>query len=283
VADFPELGIRAERSAYQPAEMIRASVLLAPHQNLTIRRGTARLLCVGDYSGASSKYHSGKAQVIHFEQEQSFAETTRVIQGDQREYELLFAIPDDAIPSYKGRIINVAWKLLGKLDIPRGADRISETPIEVLRTMLPGNVDLEMPRRGSVCAVEFELISQWIAADAVLEGAVLVRPKQDLRITAATLELVRVELVYTGTVTRPNRVKEKILEIGRSGDALRGRTERLGFRISLPANAQPFLAVPQARAYYELRAKIAVKSHIDCATSVPLLIYNTPIAVFTDR
>jgi hypothetical protein len=283
VADLPEIGITAERSAYQPGEMVRARVLIAPHQNLTIRGGTARLLCVGDYLGASSKYHSGKAQVIHFEQEQSFAETTRVIQSDQREYELLFTIPEDAIPSYKGRIIDVAWKLLGKLDIPRAADRTSETHIEVLRTMLPGSVDLEMPRRGSICAVEFELISQWIAADAVLEGAILVSPKQDLRITGATLELVRVELVYTGTVTRTNRVKEEILEIGSSGDALRGRTERLGFRINIPANAQPFLAVPQARAYHELRAKIAIKGHFDCAISIPLLIHNTPIAVRTDR
>lgn len=283
MADLPEIGITTERSAYQPGEMVKARVLLTPHQTLTIRRGTARLLCVGDYLGASSKYHSGKAQVIHFEQEQSFVETARVIQGDQREYELLFTIPADAIPSYEGRIINVTWKLLGKLDIPRAADKNSETHIEVLRTMLPGSVDLEMPRRGSVCAVEFELISQWIAADAVLEGAVLIRPKQDLHITGATVELVVVEFVYTGTVTRPNRRKEKVLEIGRSGDALSGRTEQLGFRISIPANAQPFLAVPQARAYHELRAKIAIKGHIDCATSIPLLIYNTPSAVRTDR
>jgi hypothetical protein len=81
-------------------------------------------------------------------------------------------------------------------------------------------------------------------------------------------------VVYTGSFTRQGQKREKILKLPRASKFVKGLVESVGFRITVPEKAQPFLAVGEARGYHELRAKIAIKGHIDCAASVPLFVYN---------
>ena len=162
-----------------------------------------------------------------------------------------------------------------KVDIPRRLDETAEAPITVLRSALEGNIQLDMPRRGTACDVAFDLPDQWVRAGDNIEGAVLVIPLREVEITGAQLELLRNEVVYTGSFTRQGQKREKILKLSSASKSVKGLMERLGFRMAIPEKAQPFLAVGEARGYHELRAKIAIRGRTDCVSSVPLFIYNS--------
>ena len=267
-----ELVVRPEHSVYRAGDDVNASITLSP-RNLTVRGGTAQLVCSGHYRGAFSKHHSGEAWVTHFKAQQNFVDASQVRSGE-RFFNVQFTLPTDAPPTYAGNLIAVQWKIKAKLDIPHRVDKTAEARITVLRSPLAGNVQLDMPHRGAACDVSFDVPSVWVRAGGNLEGTVLVNPVKDVEITGAQLELLRIEVVYTGSVTRQSQKREKILKLADASKSVKGLMEGLGFRVVIPENSRPFLAVREARGYYALRAKIAIKGQIDRVPSIPLFIYN---------
>jgi len=232
-----------------------------------------QLVCSGHYRGAHSQHHSGEAWVTHFKSEQIFTDPAQV-GAEELLFEVNFKLPTDVPPTYAGNLIEVEWKMKAKLDIPRRLDETAETRLTVVRSALADSIQLDMPRRGTACDVAFDLPNQWVRAGDQIEGTVLVIPLAEVEITGAQLELLRNEVVHTGSFTRQGQKREKILKLSSASKSVKGLMERLGFRIAIPDKAQPFLAVGEARGYHELRAKVAIRGRTDCVSSVPLFIYN---------
>jgi hypothetical protein len=248
-------------------------VELSSDRTLEIRGLGVELASEARYKGQSSDTHSGNVNETRFHEVEHPIGTTTVCSGENRTAVASFRVPIDAAPSYKGKLIEIAWRLTAKADIPRTRD--TEKTVEVCVRGIPnrGPFDEEMPRSGSACQVLLGLPSYWYREGDQINGEISLLPNADVAVSHVDLDLISVERVYRGLSVRASTQLERRVRLDEPRKLSGGTKAVLPFAISIPFYGRPFVSTEQAIAFRQLKAKVALKGATDCMSAVPILTY----------
>ena len=278
-------------SRYSPGEAVRFSVDISLDQDLEVRGGTATL------SGHElfRFYEGGPADTADlsddgpfpwdrkefFAVSQDFLGPTTLTQGDRHHFELEFALPETALPSFTGDVLGVQWQVSVKLDRPRAADVNADA---VLRVVAPVGELLRQPGdfgtsdRPDEAEMTLQLPGTTFRAGDTIEGAVQILPHEDFN-AGVRLELVRHE--EASEIAAGNERVVVSTELAGPTQFTPGIPLALAWKVAVPADSLPSIRTPGGSVEWTLRAILDRRLRKDVSVSHTLTIYGESLAPTT--
>jgi SpoOM protein len=278
-------------------ETLRVAVrITGGRRNLAIEEARVRLVCENEYewrestttsSDSRSSSTSGTStttttttrsdvdrQVIS---EQRLLEEGVVSAGTTSEHAISLAVPPDAVPSARGKITRVRWKVEATLVRRRARDVTEQVPIEVRSTAdATGLVELvdEVTSHGE-CELAFRLEQRAFRAGEAIAGAVVLVPLAECRVNEVRVELERQEKVERG-LGNEDHASEAALTVAGPLELAPGRPYECPFRLEVPQDAVPTLRTSQSAVAWRLKGIGSRRMRSDYRVIRELFIYSGP-------
>ena len=282
------LDVDQSEGTFAPGDAVKVTITVRAQKEVEVRGATVGLLFVERYQTASedssgdevkksTKWNSEERWIA---QEELLAEET-LPEGFERAYTYSWSIPDDALPTIKGEIIQHTWKVVAKVDQPGAKDASQEVELNVAvpvpsKAIQPGQAS--EPTHPEVAGMRIELPRVELVEGDTLSGQVIVEPRVDIEAREVRLDLVRIETVTEdGT---PN-VQEKVVD----KEKLAGMTkldagESVTYDFSFPVAIErcPTYQSTSKEVSWALRAVISRPLAYDDEVTRTVFLYSVPPA-----
>src|SRR5688500_17974640 len=199
--------IAPDRAAYLPGETVLLRVRLQPEAEVAVRSGRVELIArrryrfrVSEWDRHDDRYETRTKTVTDdWRLTDSILGAETLPAGEAVERWVRFVIPRDAAPSGAGEIISVEWLARVALDVPRRRDVAVEAPLRVVVPRQEYAARVAGPalvHEAEAARLAFDLPSRHAAAGQPFAGAVVVEARQDFKVDAVRLDLIRQEETF---------------------------------------------------------------------------------------
>jgi hypothetical protein len=205
---------------------------------------------------------------------QTVAEAPSLSPGAEQKWNGSLQLPADALPTSRGKLVDIRWTLKAVLDVPKRADLSQEKSLVVLCPSRPSDTTMQLADKifGEVTLVL--TAPPAVASGDTLKGQLALQIKDKLSFRAIRLELVQVEDAGS------RKGDEVISKTQISGDASFNQMEApsFNFSIDVPVEAAPTVAGRRSALRWKLKAVIDRKLKSDFTVEQELIVYNRPTA-----
>ncbi len=280
------LDVDQSEGTFAPGDAVKVAVTMRAEKEVEVRGATVGLLFVERYQTASedssgdevkksTKWNSEERWIA---QEELLAEEA-LPEGFDRTYTYSWSIPDDALPTIKGEIIQHTWKVVAKVDRPGAKDANQEVELNVAvpapsKAIQPGQAG--EPTHPEVAGMRVELARVELVEGDTLSGQVIVDPRVDIEAREVRLDLVRIETVTEGET--PN-VQEKVADKQKlAGMSKIDAGESVAYDFSLPVAIErcPTYQSTTKEVAWALRAIISRPLAYDDEVTRTVFLYSVP-------
>jgi len=197
---------------FAPGAAVRAMVTVRANKESDVRGATAGLLFTERHQSTDADGNTRWSSEETWIGQEEMLEEQTLPEGFEETYTFNWSVPDDALPTIKGEIIQHTWKLIVKVDRPSAKGVNEEVELHVAvpvpsKAIQPGQAS--EPTHPEVAGMRFELPQVEFVEGDTLSGQLIVDPRVDIEAREVRLDLVRIETVTGGDA--PN-VKEKVTE-----------------------------------------------------------------------
>jgi len=201
------------------------------------------------------------------------AEQPALSQGVEQKWSSSIQLPPDALPTCRGKWVNIRWTLKAVLDVPKRADLSYGKPFHVscLSTQLSDMPVLPAEKVFNQVTLMLKA-PQAISAGTTLKGQLVLQLKDNLSISSIRVELARVEKAGS-------RDADEVISTAQcSGAASFNQNDSPSFEFSLdiPAEAPPTAICKFSSLRWKVRAIVDRKMKTDFNVEQELFVYNAP-------
>jgi hypothetical protein len=277
-----DVQVSLDRDSVLPGETVEATIrILGARKDLKIQEGRLELLYENEYkyrhevgSGSTRRTKESKATDRADVETVRFLEAGHVAADTPYEATASVTVPADAVPSAKGEITKVRWRVVATLARPHAMDVHRRAPITVIS---PGGAPLDAPEVETRDDLElsFRLDRERFGPGDVLHGTLVATPLQ-----ACSAGEVRVELVRREDVPRNEGNTKEVVEaaaILESDVSLSlGAPREWPFELRLPPVVVPCLVTKHSRVTWLLKGVGSRRMRRDYRVTQPLDVHSAP-------
>ena len=274
-----KVGVAPGRDTYLAGEAVDASVRYEIKRDVDLRGARAELLYLNRYSYLTPDPRGGSLLV---DETDSVVVGTQAIpqagakgRGKTLEHLVSLAMPEVVPPTGRGEITDVTWAVRVVLEISGGPNLRAEAPITVLSTRdtFSSRVEGE-PEGPAECGMRFRLPARSFRAGALIEGGLVVSPRQGFEAQEVRIELLRRETVLRDDGNGDETVEAK--ETVAKGVSFGPKTsQKYDLRVAVPQRlACPSSETEHTYVGWFLRGVIERRLHSDYTLEQELNIYS---------
>ena len=204
---------------------------------------------------------------------QTVAEQPALFQGVEQKWNCSLQIPPDALPTCRGKWVNIRWTLKAVVDMPKRVDLSQGKPLPVFCPAPHVSNMPVLPAEKAFAQVALNLEApQVISAGNSLKGQLNLQIKENLSVNSIRIELVQAEDAHD------RKANQVVLSIKISDEASFSQNESPSFPFSLdvPAGAPPTAVCKHSNLHWKVRAVIDRKMKTDFNVEQELFVYNAP-------
>lgn len=262
-----------------PGTSIPVSVNLTPHEEVKPRE--VRVELVGQeiyYVRQTYTDSKGHVHTRVVRKNNTFARIARTVAqqpvlftGAEQRWRTTLAVPPDAPPTSKGKLVNISWTIKAVMDVPMRHDQSEEIPIQILSIPPQSGDGMTAEKIFDDCVLNLE--APFIAgADETLIGALVVQTKQNLKVRGIRVELIQSE--DAGARKSEQVISEQQISGAVSLNPYESPSYK--FALAIPAGAPPTAISPHSSLRWFVRATLDRRLRRDFNVQQQLLIYHAP-------
>lgn len=283
-----ELSVTTDKSSYLPGEIVTATIRVAcGKKDLEVEEGRAELVCENEYEYRQRDYTSRSVTEVdtHTTTERSVHGTERFLgagtlkRGESADHAVSLQVPDDAVPTGKGEITEVRWKVEAILGRARAMDPDASAEVTVLsRRGAHASVVASQPERDTHgdCDLELQLPGgPHVRPRDSISGTLVVTPRTQMDAGEVRVELVRTEEVPRDAGNTREEVDAQAT-IGEGAGLSTSIPREYPFELAIPAGACPTLETEHSTLGWRLRGVVSRRLRSDYNIARPLNVYTSP-------
>ncbi|MDQ3670620.1 MAG: sporulation protein [Actinomycetota bacterium] len=281
-----ELSVETDKPEYVPGEVVTATVRVGGgKKDLDVEEGRAELVCENEYEyrAASASTRGGSSTYTETERTEHaverFLEAGTVRAGESSAHTVSLTLPEDAVPTGKGEITEVRWKVEAILGRRRALDPDGSAEVRVVSPSSAyasrASSEPELDTHGD-CDLEVRLRQAPHARPGdTIAGTLVITPRSEVEADEVRVELVRRERVPRDHGNTEEKVDAKTI-LGEAADLSPGIPREYPFELSVPTEGCPTLETEHSTVRWELRGVVSRRLRSDYNVSRPLNVYTGP-------
>jgi len=279
---FKSLSYPEGKIVGQAPDSVLAGALIPIEIRVTIEEEieprALRVELVGEETYYVRSHSKHSASIRH--QDYAFATITHTVAeqpalspGVEQKWNCSLQIPSDALPSCRGKWVDIRWTLKAVLDVSK---RIDLSLAKTLQVFCPPPKISNMPVLPAEKAFGQVALSlkapQAVTAGNALKGQLALQIKEKLDIRGIRIELVQAE------DAQARKADQVISTVQVSGEAIFNQNESPSFEFALdvPAGAPPTAVCKNSNLRWKVRAVIDRKMKTDFNVEQQLFVHNAP-------
>jgi hypothetical protein len=279
-----DITVTTDKAVCLPGDEVSGTIRIATKKKLELEEGRAELVMENEYEAVVEQPTSSGGSSIRTTKftDRCFVGKERLIdpgplaRGWSSEHVVTFRVPDDAVPSGKGKITDVRWQVRGVLARQQARDAIGRATVTVLsrpeRYAVRGSGRPKIDAEG--CELEVRLPDgAHLRAGETVSGTLVVLPHERVELQEVRVELQREENVPTGHGNLEFAVEATVVLA--EDTELDSRTE-FPFRLAAPAGICPCFETEQSTVRWWLRGVLARRMRSDFSIKQELNVYTGP-------
>ena len=204
---------------------------------------------------------------------QTVAEQPSLLQGIEQKWNCSLQIPADALPTCRGKWVNIRWTLKAVVDVPKRGDLSQEKPLPVFCPPPQVSNMPVLPAEKTFGQVVLSLKApQAASAGGTLKGQLALQIKENLSVNSIRIELVQVEDAH-------DRKTNQVISTTRISDEAsfsQNESPSFQFALDIPPEAPPTAVCKHSNLHWKVRAVIDRKMKTDFNVEQELFVYNAP-------
>jgi len=266
---------------YYPGGPVQATITLQNEKELTVRRATAWLVLREEYKYVrrSAKGHVTRyTETEELRYDQAGLVEEGVIPAGTHTYPVSLRLPDDAIPSYSGKITKNNWLVKAKFDCPKAFDPEAEAEVPLIvpppgRNVAP--VEVGEAQRCEEAELRLWLPRlEWVEGETI-EGKLLVQPRENFSVNEVRLELTRTEYVPRASGDTESHAEGKV-KLADKVEFWPANPVEYRFALPVPRQGMPTRSTQFSTVTWSLTATLARRLRKDSAIGAQIEVYNGP-------
>jgi len=257
-----------------PGVSLPLEIRITAEEEIKTREVRAEL--VGEETYYEKRPRSYSYTVLHYTFArivQTVAEQPDLLQGVEQKWNCSLQIPPDALPTCRGKWVNIFWTLKAVVDVPKRVDLSQEKPLLVFCAHPQVSNMPVLPAEKTFGQVVLSLKApQAASAGGTLKGQLALQIKENLSVNSIRIELVQVEDAH-------DRKTNQVISTTRISDEAsfsQNESPSFQFALDIPPEAPPTAVCKHSNLHWKVRAVIDRKMKTDFNVEQELFVYNAP-------
>ena len=273
-----DIDLQSDASAF-PGAALPVRIRLTPREEIKPRE--VRLELVGRETYYVRQHSGGKnggTRIVRRNSDfnlitRTLAQQPVLTRGIEQYWDTALALPPEAPPTSRGKLVDVRWALKSVIDIPMRPDHSSEVPVLVYK--LPPQSEASAPapagKAFDECLLKMEAPHVAAAGDTLI-GHLHLEMRKEINVRGIRVELIS----YEDAGARKESAVAASRQVAESLAIGPHEMRSFEFALSIPVDSPPSMVSPHSSLRWVLKVSLDRRFRGDFNIEQEVLVYNAP-------